>query len=330
MESTFRERFKEMREKRGSGDKKVKEIEIENIIQREPFNRAFELEGDEFDQICLSMGNEGYSLLFPVFIWNNDEGYVLIDGHRRVAAAVKNGIRKVPAEILLLSDFANDDEVLAYIKKIQYGRRNVPESIKFKDILDSYLEDPEFSYIPGVEGKNRLRDRVGRFYGMSPTTAARWLKVIREGEEYHSKILKGLYSVNAIFKVITEEKKAKKDNVPEDVEVKKRKVEQPKEAAAVVSDAEEKETKQPKKEKLSFKMELEEKKFPEKTASIGSKLFFLLSSLRIYLINLGAQTPHEDVREIMNVLDRFELEGVDKTVVKKVFDDIEKLSKQGE
>ncbi len=221
------------------------EINISEIVRREPFVSAFELEGEEFLSIKDSMADSGFDESQPVFLWETEEilndpetgeplseqpekALVLFDGHRRVAAAESCGIESVPARIF--KDFENDLEVMGYVRKLQYSRRNVSETQRFKDLYNLYLEDRSFKSLPSAEvnGKGRERERIGRAFGVSPATANRWLTVIKtslsnqkkveNGDEdgdktiadLLGKVLKGTMTANAAHKAIEEKKALKK------------------------------------------------------------------------------------------------------------------------
>ena len=204
----------------GSENANLRVLDVDMIIQREPFTSIFELQGDAFDQLLNSMKVSGYDEHFPVFVWQSStvddseeplagddaEKYILFDGHRRIAAAKKcEGVPTVPALVFPSECFTDDESVIAYMKALQYGRRNVSDSEKFKDMLDLHKKGL-MSTLPLIPGEpNRERNKVGRYFGMSPTTAARWLRVIKKGEAHHKKILKGTLVPNAAFNQIRQE-----------------------------------------------------------------------------------------------------------------------------
>lgn len=299
-----------------SDDLKVRgEVDIEEIILREPFILEFSLEGDVYDQISESMRKRGYDRDFPVFLWAQDEKFVIFDGHRRVVAAKSCGLRKVPAVIYPSGYFNGDDHVLAYMRYIQYGRRNLSAAKKFCDMLALYTVDG-FASLPAVEKPNRLRDRVSRYYGMSPATAARWIKVIKEGDIYHEQIINGALTPQAAFQEIKkfETVLAKEKQEAEDME---KRLDEPAGDEGGLSEGT---SPEPTSVVVPEEFALEGERDSDWEAPIEHvRLLDLFRALHRHFISLGSKSADQDIERFMVALGQVGIEGVDVSLMQNIY-----------
>jgi len=296
----------------------VVDVEIQEIVRRKPFSEEFKLEGDAFDQICESMEKEGYLNYFPVFLWENkNEGKLLLDGHRRVAAAEKCDLKKVPCIIFSSGSFKDDSEAVAYIKYVQYGRRNVSVAEKFKDMVKLH-KDNLLNKLPSVKGPNRLRDRIARFYGMSSATAARWLKVVKDGEEYHDRIVRGTYLPNKVFTILTEkdvEESKEVDSAVSDL------VEEEKLGDLEGEDIQDVSTLKDSSSGVSGEKTRSEVA-PEVRESVESGILSVFNIIHDRFLSLGSENPLGDVEKIMLLFGECGIIGIDVLLMKSLFERI--------
>lgn len=97
-------------------------MKIENLIMRYPFNELFPPDPLVLSALKETMEKSGFNSGFPVHVWDAEEGYVVIDGHTRIKAAIEAGIDDVPIHVL---SFPGENAALLYACKIQRDRRNM-------------------------------------------------------------------------------------------------------------------------------------------------------------------------------------------------------------
>lgn len=97
-------------------------MKIEELIVRYPFNELFPIDPLVQSAVSESMQSTGFNHGFPIHVWYAEEGYVVIDGHTRIKAAIEAGINDVPVHIL---SFPGENAALLYACKIQRDRRNM-------------------------------------------------------------------------------------------------------------------------------------------------------------------------------------------------------------
>ena len=98
-----------------------KTMKIEDIMVIKPFNSLFDITPEVLDAVTESMKNTGYDHAFPVVLWED----VCIDGHTRIIAAEKLGIKEIPVQH---KSFNNEKEALEYSIHNQRDRRNLTDA----------------------------------------------------------------------------------------------------------------------------------------------------------------------------------------------------------
>lgn len=94
------------------------------IHTAEPFNRLFPIKESVLNEIVEDMRLRGYDYGHPVIIWAGHK-VTVVDGHTRLAAALKLGMSKIP---ILLKEFADEDAALQYAIRSQSHRRNLTDA----------------------------------------------------------------------------------------------------------------------------------------------------------------------------------------------------------
>jgi ParB-like nuclease domain. len=94
------------------------------IHTAEPFNRLFPIKESVLNEIVEDMRVRGYDYGHPVIIWAGHK-VTVVDGHTRLAAALKLGMSKIP---ILLKEFADEDAALQYAIRSQSHRRNLTDA----------------------------------------------------------------------------------------------------------------------------------------------------------------------------------------------------------
>jgi len=111
----------------------LKFMETKDLKQTKPFSVLFSIDRGIFHEICEDMRAHGYDYAQPVVIWK--EKGIVIDGHTRVDAALKLGIKNIP---VLEKDFADEEEALNYAIHCQVDRRNLTDAqvLSLVELLD--------------------------------------------------------------------------------------------------------------------------------------------------------------------------------------------------
>lgn len=96
-------------------------MKVEDIMVIKPFNSLFDISPEVLAAVTESMKNTGYDHAFPVVLWED----VCIDGHTRIIAAEKLGIKEIPVQH---KSFNNEKEALEYSIHNQRDRRNLTDA----------------------------------------------------------------------------------------------------------------------------------------------------------------------------------------------------------
>lgn len=89
-----------------------------------PFSTLFPIKDSDLKKILADMKSNGFDCAHPITVWAGHKATV-IDGHTRLAAALKLGMITVP---IVLKEFATEDEALQYAIRSQSHRRNLTDS----------------------------------------------------------------------------------------------------------------------------------------------------------------------------------------------------------
>jgi hypothetical protein len=100
--------------------KEIKMMKTKEIEVRSPFKDLFLIDPEILNAVEEHMRVHGFDKSQPIVLWNG----VLVEGHTRHEAALKNGIEVVPA---CEKDFANEDEAIEYAVHNQAHRRNLTD-----------------------------------------------------------------------------------------------------------------------------------------------------------------------------------------------------------
>lgn len=188
-------------------------------ISPHPMNTRKEFDSDKLDELGDSIDNWG--LLQPIRVTpGGDKGYYVVFGERRLRAAKKKGIDKIPAEIsenglaenlteMLIEDVHREE--LSAVEKgrgayqvfLSYGVDWNPEhiarivhSVYNKDAVPQQFspvapgataETPENGQITGLDGVELIKHICSQI-GKSPRTIRGWLEAISVSNEVQVKV----------------------------------------------------------------------------------------------------------------------------------------------
>lgn len=144
-----------------------------------PFeNHPFKVLDDEkMDELVESIKLNG--VLTPVLVRPDDEGtYEMISGHRRLHAAKRAGLRKIPA---IIKEMTNDDATIAMVDANVQREEILPseKAFAFKMKMDAirhqgYRTDLTFAH---EERKLEAADLVGESSGISHAQVRRYIRL---------------------------------------------------------------------------------------------------------------------------------------------------------
>ncbi|SCY14988.1 ParB/RepB/Spo0J family partition protein [Butyrivibrio sp. INlla14] len=144
-----------------------------------PFeNHPFRVVDDEkMDELVESIKESG--VLTPVLVRPDDEGtYEMISGHRRLHAAKKAGLRKIPA---IIKEMTNDDATIAMVNANMQREEILPSerAFAFKMKMDAIKHQGK--ELTGTlfleETKSNSGDIVGKASGLNRTQVFRYIRL---------------------------------------------------------------------------------------------------------------------------------------------------------
>ena len=182
-----------------------------------PFSELFSKDKDDIDTISESM-KKGYDNNFPIFVLQDGEEYLVIDGHTRLEIAKELGLKEIPILILNITK----EEALEYAIRIQVERRNLKDRDIFRCVqtndnlkrigrpsLNSSGEPIKFQ---GIE-----KERLAKLFNTSATKVQKCFLIISKGtDEIHVKILSGNMSINRAYNIIQNNENVESQKIEED------------------------------------------------------------------------------------------------------------------
>ena len=152
------------------------DIEVEAISPFE--NHPFKVVDDEkMEELVESIKANG--VLTPVLVRPDDEGtYEMISGHRRLRAAKKAGLRKIPA---IIKEMTNDEAVIAMVDANVQREEILPseKAFAFKMKMDAIRhqgKSTDETLFP-EETKSYSGDIVGKSEGLTRTQVYRYIRL---------------------------------------------------------------------------------------------------------------------------------------------------------
>ncbi len=169
------------------------DIAPDEIITGKPFENIFKINQEIIKAVTENMVENGYDITQPVIIWK--ESNILIDGHTRKLAAIKTGLKTIPA---IYVSFKNKNEALYYAHALQFNRRNLSDA----DLI-YFIKSVDINNLPG---KGKKADRVSNILNISLTKAKNLLKVMKEATRKQKLAIEsGEYTINQVYKKLKSE-----------------------------------------------------------------------------------------------------------------------------
>ena len=149
-----------------------------DVLTIYPFeNHPFRVVDDEkMDELVESIKESG--VLTPVLVRPDDEGtYEMISGHRRLHAAKRAGLRKIPA---IIKEMTNDDATIAMVNANMQREEILPSerAFAFRMKLEAIKhQGARRETSPHNGGKLEAADIVGEGSGVSGTHVQRYVRL---------------------------------------------------------------------------------------------------------------------------------------------------------
>ena len=118
---------------------KISMMDTLTIRTAAPFKNLFPIRENLLDEIAADMKQNGYDFAHPIIIWAGHK-VTVVDGHTRLAAALKIGLTKVP---ITLKEFESEDDALKYAIKSQSHRRNLTDAELYTCIHELDKRNPK-------------------------------------------------------------------------------------------------------------------------------------------------------------------------------------------
>ena len=107
-------------------------INTKDLRTAEPFQSLFPIRKTDLEKITANMKQNGFDHAHPIIVW---AGHLLtvIDGHTRLLAARKLGIKKIP---VAFREFKDESQALEYAIDSQRNRRNLTDAELLRCIFE--------------------------------------------------------------------------------------------------------------------------------------------------------------------------------------------------
>ncbi len=143
-----------------SEGEKLKEISVDNVFPN-PFQPRQKWNDDALEELVASI--KRYGVLQPIIVRKTDRGYEVVAGERRLKAAKKAGLKKIPAIVKELSD--RDLMEYALVENLQREDLNPIEAAQaIKNLIEKFGLTQE-----------EVADRIGK----KRSTVANMLRLLK-------------------------------------------------------------------------------------------------------------------------------------------------------
>jgi len=178
------------------------------IKTAEPFKTLFTTDAKKLAAVTEHMKEKGFDDSTPIILWK--EKGIVVDGHARLQAAIKNKIEKVPVNNM---SFESEEAALTYAIHVQKDRRNLTDA-EIINLVD-------LAYTPGQRGGDRksiifkgsneplkgsAAKQTAKNLGISETKVKKAKSLLNRRKK--KEVLSGKKSINKAYKESRKEEKA--------------------------------------------------------------------------------------------------------------------------
>jgi len=202
-------------------EQKISMMDTLTIRTATPFKNLFPIRENLLDEIAADMKANGYDFAHPIIIWAGHK-VTVVDGHTRLAAALKIGLTKVP---ITLKEFESEEEALQYAIKSQSHRRNLTDAELLACIseLDKRKRVGRPEKTPSREGiSGESAENTAKLLNISRAKVERLRTVKDHGsDKTKAAVASGKMTINKAYNETMKQRRAKEHSVrevkPEDV-----------------------------------------------------------------------------------------------------------------
>lgn len=174
--------------------------QTDSICTAAPFKNLFPIREDVLNRIVTDMEQHGFDSGHPIVVWSGKK-LTVVDGHTRLLAAIKLGIKAIP---VVFREFANEKAALEYAIGSQRNRRNLTDAELMKCI--SALDQRKKKGPQKDRPHGKSADRTAMLLGTSRIKVEKIRSIIDHApEEIKEAIRSGNLTINKAY-VITMEK----------------------------------------------------------------------------------------------------------------------------
>ena len=196
-------------------------VPVENIHYDDDFQNLFPLDETVISKICESIKKDSYDKSQPIHVLKDT--MTLIDGHNRLEAAKRCGLKEIP---VYFHRFENKQDAIEYALLLQLNRRNLNDAELFEAIgfLDK-LKNKGMQTADVERGKSA--ELLAKKIGVSRSKIEKVRTIKNKGDEETIKaVSNGDISINAGYNAIKNKKENDNPidvsiNVPSDSETEK-------------------------------------------------------------------------------------------------------------
>jgi len=196
-------------------DNKISMMDTLTIRTAAPFKNLFPIREELLNDIASDMKANGFDSLYPIVIWAGHK-VTVVDGHTRLAAALKIGLTKVP---IVLREFSDEKEALHFAIKSQSKRRNLTDAelMSCIEAIDKRNPVGHPSAIPSREGiSGESAENTAKLLNISRSKVERLRAVNDHGtNKTKAAVAAGEMSINKAYNQTMRERKAKRSQASE-------------------------------------------------------------------------------------------------------------------
>ena len=191
-------------------EQKISMMDTLTIRTAAPFKNLFPIRENLLNEIAADMKQNGYDFAHPIIIWAGHK-VTVVDGHTRLAAALKIGLTKVP---ITLKEFESEEEALQYAIKSQSHRRNLTDAELFNCIseLDKRKRVGRPEKIPSREGiSGGSAENTAKLLKISRAKVERLRAVKDHGSETtKAAVASGKMTINKAYNQTMQDRRARR------------------------------------------------------------------------------------------------------------------------
>ena len=193
-------------------------VPIEKINLKDEFKNLFPFNESMVDIIAKSIVDGAYDKSQPIHVWK--EGMILVDGHHRLEAAKRAGLKEIP---VFYHHFKNLEGALMYAIKMQTDRRNLSDAelLKILQTLDQLKQAGRSASYSDEKSFGKSAEITAQKIGVSRSKVERARTVQNKAsEEIKKAIEQGEMSINAAYNAtVKTDKKPKRETFKEWINV---------------------------------------------------------------------------------------------------------------